>query len=218
MAKNPATIHVCQNCGHQARKWLGKCPDCGEYNTFVEERFRPSAQAVGKGSTISNLRLVRETKPISYGEIESQDDARTSSGIDEFDRVLGGGIVPGSLVLIGGSPGIGKSTLVAQVADKLSASGMKVLYISGEESERQIKMRGERLGLNAENLFLLPETNLEAILAETDKMKPDIIIVDSIQTVFSPNIESAPGSVSQVREVAGQFMIFAKQTATPVFL
>jgi DNA repair protein RadA/Sms len=218
MAKNPATIYVCQNCGHQARKWLGKCPDCGEYNTFVEERFRPSAQAVGKGSTISNLRLVRETKPISYGEIESQDDARTSSGIDEFDRVLGGGIVPGSLVLIGGSPGIGKSTLVAQVADKLSAGDMKVLYVSGEESERQIKMRGERLGLNAENLFLLPETNLEAILAETDKMKPDVIIVDSIQTVFSPNIESAPGSVSQVREVAGQFMIFAKQTATPVFL
>ncbi|HEX8368871.1 MAG TPA: DNA repair protein RadA [Pyrinomonadaceae bacterium] len=218
MAKNPATIYVCQNCGHQARKWLGKCPDCNEYNTFVEERFRPSAQAVGKGSTISNLRLVRETKPISYGEIESQDDARTSSGIDEFDRVLGGGIVPGSLVLIGGSPGIGKSTLVAQVADKLSANDLKVLYISGEESERQIKMRGERLGLNAENLFLLPETNLEAILAETDKMKPDIVIVDSIQTVFSPNIESAPGSVSQVREVAGQFMIFAKQTATPVFL
>ncbi|HEX8736884.1 MAG TPA: DNA repair protein RadA [Pyrinomonadaceae bacterium] len=218
MAKNPATIYVCQNCGHQSRKWLGKCPDCNEYNTFVEERFRPSAQAVGKGSTISNLRLVRETKPISYGEIESQDDARTSSGIDEFDRVLGGGIVPGSLVLIGGSPGIGKSTLVAQVADKLSANDLKVLYISGEESERQIKMRGERLGLNAENLFLLPETNLEAILAETDKMQPDIVIVDSIQTVFSPNIESAPGSVSQVRDVAGQFMIFAKQTATPVFL
>jgi DNA repair protein RadA/Sms len=218
MAKNPATIYVCQNCGHQARKWIGKCPDCGEWNSFVEERFRATAQAVGKGSTISNLRLVRETKPISYGEIESQDDARTSSGIDEFDRVLGGGIVPGSLVLIGGSPGIGKSTLVAQVADKLSANDLKVLYVSGEESERQIKMRGERLGLNAENLFLLPETNLEAILAETDKMKPDIIIVDSIQTVFSPNIESAPGSVSQVREVAGQFMIFAKQTATPVFL
>jgi len=218
MAKNPATIYVCQNCGHQSRKWIGKCPDCNEYNTFVEERFRPSAQAAGKGSTISNLRLVRETKPISYGEIESQDDARTSSGIDEFDRVLGGGIVPGSLVLIGGSPGIGKSTLVAQVADKLSANDLKVLYISGEESERQIKMRGERLGLNAENLFLLPETNLEAILAETDKMKPDIVIVDSIQTVFSPNIESAPGSVSQVRDVAGQFMIFAKQTATPVFL
>ncbi|MDQ3801383.1 MAG: DNA repair protein RadA [Acidobacteriota bacterium] len=220
MAKNPATIYVCQNCGHQARKWLGKCPDCGEWNSFVEERFRATAQATGgKGSTaVSSLRLGRETKPISYGEIESQDDARASSGITEFDRVLGGGIVPGSLVLIGGSPGIGKSTLVAQVADKLSANDLKVLYISGEESERQIKMRGERLGLNAENLFLLPETNLEAILEETDRMKPDIVIVDSIQTVFSPNIESAPGSVSQVREVAGQFMIFAKQTATPVFL
>jgi DNA repair protein RadA/Sms len=218
MAKNPATIYVCQNCGRQERKWSGQCRDCGERNTFVEEIFRPSSPIIGKGSAISSLRLVRETKPISYGEIESQDDARTSSGIAEFDRVLGGGIVPGSLVLIGGSPGIGKSTLVAQVADKLSAGDLKVLYVSGEESERQIKMRGERLGLNAENLFLLPETNLEAILAETDKMNPDIIIVDSIQTVFSPNIESAPGSVSQVREVAGQFMIFAKQTATPVFL
>ncbi len=203
MAKIPSTIYVCQNCGNQSRKWSGKCPDCNQFNTFVEERFRPTAQAVGKNSSASGSRLgsnaFRETKPIAYGEIESQDDARTSSGIDEFDRVLGGGIVPGSLVLIGGSPGIGKSTLVAQVADKLSANNLKVLYVSGEESERQIKMRGERLGLNAENLFLLPETNLEAILTEIERMKPDIIIVDSIQTVFSPNIESAPGSGSQVR-------------------
>jgi DNA repair protein RadA/Sms len=221
MAKTPATIYVCQNCGRQERKWLGRCPDCGEFNSFVEEKFRASAQAVGgggKGSIVSNLRLARDSKPISYAEIESQDDARTSSGITEFDRVLGGGIVAGSLVLIGGSPGIGKSTLVAQVADRLSENDSKVLYVSGEESERQIKMRGERLGLNAENLFLLPETNLETILDETDKLKPEFVIVDSIQTVFSPNVESAPGSVSQVREVAGQFMIFAKQTATPVFL
>lgn len=155
---------------------------------------------------------------MAYGEIESQDAARTSSGIDEFDRVLGGGIVEGSLVLIGGAPGIGKSTLVAQVADKLSANDLKVLYVSGEESERQIKMRGERLGLNAENLFLLPETNLENILVETERMKPDVVIVDSIQTVFSEKIESAPGSVSQVREVAGQFMLFSKGTGTAVFL
>ena len=225
MAKSPATIYVCQNCGNQSRKWLGKCPDCGEWNSFVEEKFRPSAQPVGttaSGAGAGGARLsassFRETKPIAYGEIESQDDARTSSGIDEFDRVLGGGIVAGSLVLIGGSPGIGKSTLVAQVADKLSSNNLKVLYVSGEESERQIKMRGERLGLRAENLFLLPETNLEAILTETERMKPDIIIVDSIQTVFSPNIESAPGSVSQVREVAGQFMIFAKSVNVPVFL
>jgi DNA repair protein RadA/Sms len=221
MAKTPATIYVCQNCGNQSRKWLGKCPDCNEWNSFVEERFRPSAPALGKssaaGSSLGSSQF-REAKPIAYGEIESQDDARTSSGIDEFDRVLGGGIVDGSLVLIGGEPGIGKSTLIAQVADKLSSNNLKVLYVSGEESEKQIKMRGERLGLNAENLFLLPETNLENILIETERMKPNVVIVDSIQTVFSEKIESAPGSVSQVREVAGQFMMFSKGTGTAVFL
>lgn len=221
MAKQPATIYVCSNCGGQQRKWLGRCPDCGEFNTLVEEKFRPSPQTTGKAVS-SNVRLgadaFRVVKPMAYSEIESQDDARTSSGIDEFDRVLGGGIVAGSLVLIGGSPGIGKSTIVIQMADKLSSSGGNVLYVSGEESERQIKMRGERLGINAENLFLLPETNLENILAEIDRLKPEYVIVDSIQTVFSEKIESAPGSVSQVREVAGALMIFAKQTSTPVFL
>ncbi len=161
---------------------------------------------------------MREVKPVAYSEIESQDDARVSSGIAEFDRVLGGGVVPGSLVLIGGDPGIGKSTLLAQAADKLSGQGLTVLYVSGEESERQIKMRGERLGLEAANLFLLPETNLENIFGEIERMRPDIIIVDSIQTVFSSGIESAPGSVSQVREVAGQFLMLAKNRGIPVFL
>lgn len=174
-------------------------------------------QATGNASAKS-ISSFRDVKPISYNEIESQDDSRTKSGIEEFDRVLGGGIVGGSLVLIGGSPGIGKSTLVSQVADKLSQSPGKVLYVSGEESERQIKMRGERLGLTADNLFLLPETNLEAILTETERLKPNFVIVDSIQTVFSAKLESAPGSVSQVREVAGEFMMFAKGTGTPVFL
>ncbi len=216
MAKSPATIHVCQNCGRQERKWAGRCVDCGEYSSFVEEKFRPTPQAKGINSPTSAF--FREVKPIKFTEIESQEASRTSSGIDEFDRVLGGGIVPGSLVLIGGSPGIGKSTLIIQTANELNKQGFKVLYISGEESETQIKMRGERLGIDAENLFLLPETNLENILAETEKMKPDVVIVDSIQTVFSEKIESAAGSVSQVREVAGQFMIFAKSTATPVFL
>ena len=221
MAKTPSTIYVCQHCGGQQRKWHGRCPDCGEYNSLVEERFRPSPQPVGK-SVSSNTRIgtsaFRETKPISYGDVESQDDARTSSGIAEFDRVLGGGIVAGSLVLIGGAPGIGKSSLVLDVANRLSERGSKVLYVSGEESEKQIKMRGERFGITAENLFLLPETNLENILAEIERLQPDAIIIDSIQTVFSEKIESAPGSVSQVREVAGQFMIFAKQSGTPVFL
>ena len=214
MAKQPATIFVCQSCGNQERKWLGQCPDCGEWNSFVEERFRPSPQASG-GGVVAHF---RSTAPVAYKTIESQDDARISSGIDELDRVLGGGIVAGSLVLIGGAPGIGKSTLVIQAADKLASAGAKVLYISGEESERQIKMRGERLGLEAENLFLLCETNLQSIVAETDNLRPDLVIVDSIQTVFSEKIESAPGSVSQVREVASQLMMFAKATATPVFL
>jgi len=214
MAKQPATIFVCKNCGNQARKWLGQCPDCGEWNTFVEERFRPSPQA-SAGGVVAHF---RSTAPVPYRTIEPQDDARISSGIDELDRVLGGGIVAGSLVLIGGAPGIGKSTIVIQAADKLAAAGAKVLYVSGEESERQIKMRGERLGIEAENLFLLCETNLQAIIAETDSLRPDLVIVDSIQTVFSEKIESAPGSVSQVREVASQLMMFAKATATPVFL
>lgn len=212
MAKQPATIWVCQNCGRQSRKWVGQCPDCGEWNTYVEETFRATSAA---NSVVSRF---RSTSPIAYGSVEAQEDDRTSSGIDELDRVLGGGIVSGSLVLIGGAPGIGKSTIVIQMADHLSRLGARVLYVSGEESERQIKMRGQRLGLQAENLFLLPETNMEAIMSETDKLEPDLVIVDSVQTVFSQNIESAPGSVSQVREVAGRLMLFAKQSATPVFL
>ena len=216
MAKTASTVYVCQNCGHQERKWLGKCPDCGEWNSFVEERARITPKKEGAASR-GGFQL-REVKPVAYAEIESQDDARVSSGIEEFDRVLGGGVVPGSLVLIGGDPGIGKSTLLAQAADKLSGQGMTVLYVSGEESERQIKMRGERLGLRAENLYLLPETNLENIFGEVERMKPDVVIVDSIQTVFSSGIESAPGSVSQVREVAGQFLLLAKNRTIPVFL
>jgi len=215
MAKDPQSIFVCQNCGRQSRKWVGQCPDCSEWNTYVEERFRPTAIGTAAGGSSARF---RETTPVAFGSIESQDESRTQSGIEEFDRVLGGGIVAGSLVLIGGAPGIGKSTIVLQIADKLSSAGTKVLYVSGEESERQIKMRGERLGISAENLFLLPETNLQTILAETEKLRPDLIIVDSIQTVFNEKIESAPGSVSQVRDVAGQFMMFAKQTGTPVFL
>src|SRR5215210_4738633 len=177
MAKQPATIFVCQNCGNQSRKWVGQCPDCGEWNTMVEERFRATAQAAaasgGFGARFS------QAAPVAFSEIESQDDSRFPSGIDEFDRVLGGGIVAGSLVLIGGAPGIGKSTIVIQIADKLSLKGAKVLYVSGEESERQIKMRGERLGLAADNLFLLPETNLQAILGETEKLRPEFVIIDS---------------------------------------
>jgi DNA repair protein RadA/Sms len=217
VAKAPGTVFVCQNCGNQSRKWLGKCPDCGGWNTFVEERARVGAKKETATTARGGFRL-REVKPVAYHEIESQDDARVSSGVTEFDRVLGGGIVPGSLILIGGDPGIGKSTLLLQVADKMSANGITVLYVSGEESERQIKLRGERLGVEAERLYLLPETTLENIFDEIERMNPGAIIVDSIQTVFSSNIESAPGSVSQVREVAGQFLLLAKNRTIPVFL
>ena len=143
MPKQPATIFVCQNCGSQSRKWLGQCTDCNEWNTFVEERFRANAQA----PAASGFTGYRVAAPVAYDTVESQDDARVSTGIDEMDRVLGGGIVAGSLVLIGGAPGIGKSTIVMQMADKLGRNGTKVLYVSGEESERQIKMRGQRLGV-----------------------------------------------------------------------
>jgi DNA repair protein RadA/Sms len=204
---------VCQNCGHQSRKWLGKCPECGEWNSLVEERVKPSRQAGGRNS----LKL-REVEAVAYTEIEPQDDVRISSGVTEFDRVLGGGIVPGTLVLIGGDPGIGKSTLLLQVADKLSAKDTPVLYVSGEESEKQIKLRGERLNVGAQKLYILPETNLENIFHEVDRLKPGAIILDSIQTVFSAMIESAPGSMSQVREVAHQFLLLAKNRTIPVFL
>ena len=213
MPKQSNTIFLCQNCGYESRKWLGKCPECGEWNSLVEERVVTTKKGVGRGG----FRL-REAKAIAYDQIESQDDTRLSSGVTEFDRVLGGGIVPGTLVLLGGDPGIGKSTLLLQVAERLSASGATVLYISGEESERQIKLRGERLGVKAANLLLLPETNLENIQREIERLKPAAVIVDSIQTTFSSEIESAPGSISQIREVAAQFLHLAKSRGVPVFL
>ena len=213
--KKPETVFACQNCGHQSRKWLGKCPECGEWNSLVEERERTTK----KGTTRNGFKL-RDVTAIAYSEIESQDETRISSGVTEFDRVLGGGLVPGTLVLIGGDPGIGKSTLMLQVADRLSSNGAgnAVLYVSGEESERQIKLRGERLRIEAKNLFLLPETNLENIFHEVERLNPTAIVVDSIQTVFSAMIESAPGSVSQVREAAHQFLLLAKNRTIPVFL
>ena len=211
--KKAETIFSCQSCGHQSRKWLGKCPECGEWNSLVEER----AQPIKKGTSRTSFNL-REVSAVPYTEIEPQDDVRIASGVTEFDRVLGGGIVPGTLVLIGGDPGIGKSTLLLQVADRLSHSGATVLYVSGEESERQIKLRGERLQIEAKSVYLLPETNLENIFREIDRLSPGAIIVDSIQTVFSGLIESAPGSVSQVREVAHQFLLLAKNRGIPVFL
>jgi DNA repair protein RadA/Sms len=215
-AKGQKTVYTCQTCGAQSPKWIGKCPDCGEWNSFVEEQqILPAATGAGARGGLFKL---NETRAQRYGDIESQDDSRRPSGIAEFDRVLGGGIVPGSLVLIGGEPGIGKSTLMAQVADALSTSQGSVLYVSGEESERQIKLRGERLGLAPEELYLLPETCLERVFEQVDAHSPQAVIVDSVQTIFSMKLESAPGSVSQVREVAGQFLMLAKNRTIPVFL
>lgn len=213
MPKQSNTIFICQSCGYESRKWLGKCPECGEWNSLLEERVITTKKRAGR----DGVRL-REAKAVAYSEIESQDDTRISSGVTEFDRVLGGGIVPGTLVLLGGDPGIGKSTLLLQVADQLSSSGATVLYISGEESERQIKLRGERLRIAADNLLLLPETSLENIQREIERLQPAAIIVDSIQTTFSAEIESAPGSISQIREVAAQFLLLAKNRSIPIFL
>jgi DNA repair protein RadA/Sms len=213
--KGPRTIYVCRECGAQQPKWVGKCPDCGEWNSFSEEKPGPPR---GDSSPRGGLFRMRETLPVPYQDIESQDDSRQTSGINEFDRVLGGGIVPGSLVLIGGDPGIGKSTLLLEVSDKLALNYGTVLYVSGEESERQIKLRGERLGINPEGLYLLAETCLERIFETIDRLEPSVVVVDSVQTVFSMKLESAPGSVSQVREVAGQFLMLAKNRTVPVFL
>lgn len=214
-SKGTRTIYVCQNCGAQQPKWMGKCPDCGEWNSFAEEK---PALAQATASPRGGMFRMKEASPLAYQDIESQDDARQTSGISEFDRVLGGGIVPGSLILLGGEPGCGKSTLMMHVSDKLSTGYGKVLYISGEESARQIKLRGERLGINPNGLYLLAETCLERIFEEIDRLEPQAIIVDSVQTVFSMKLESAPGSVSQVREVAGQFLMLAKNHTVPVFL
>jgi DNA repair protein RadA/Sms len=207
------TSYVCQGCGYISAKWLGKCPDCGEWNSMVEEMLRPEPEGTSRG-----LRTTAGSTPVAFDEIETQVEARFSSGIAELDRVLGGGVVPGSLVLIGGDPGIGKSTLLLQAADRLQGPACKVLYVSGEESERQIRMRGERLGIHPQYLFLLTETCLERILEQVDHLAPQIIILDSIQTVFSEKLSSAPGSVSQVREAATQFLFLSKQRGIPTFL
>ena len=213
--KGSKVIYACQQCGAQQPKWMGKCPDCGEWNSLVEDKAasQPSATASRGG-----MFRMRKPSATAYEDIESQDDARQPCGIEEFDRVLGGGIVPGSLVLIGGDPGIGKSTLLTQVSDKLTSAYGRVLYVSGEESERQIKLRGERLGIKPSGLFLLPETSLELIFEEIDRLDPQAVVVDSVQTVFSMKLESAPGSVSQVREAAGQFLMLAKNRGVAVFL
>ncbi len=209
------SVFVCQACGFESSKWLGRCPDCGEWNSLVEER--QETVQVGRAAQQQSL-LDAGARPKAYDMVDVADAARLPSGIDEFDRVLGGGIVPGSMVLIGGQPGIGKSTLLLQVAHLLGRSGGAVLYVSGEESERQIKLRGERLGIRGGGLFLLGETCLENVLAHVEELRPAALVIDSIQTVYSSKFPSAPGSISQVREVATQLLFLAKGRGLTTFL
>lgn len=211
MAKEKV-VYACQSCGFQSPRWLGKCPDCGQWNSLVEERTGPLLRTRGGISTGS------KSNPTSIAEISTAEENRAASGIGEFDRVLGGGLVPGSVILIGGDPGIGKSTLLLQAFASLSRKALTCLYISGEESERQIKMRAERLRIDSPALLILSETSLEGILEQVKKIKPAVLVIDSIQTIFSSSIPSAPGSIGQVRECSGALVILAKKSGIVVFL
>ena len=217
MAKGKKSVFFCQNCGHEESKWLGQCPACGEWNTFAEERVSSGVTKRTTASARSVRESVRDAKVIPLNDVTADDDVRIRTEIRELDRVLGGGIVPGSLVLVGGDPGIGKSTLLLQVCQRL-ADRKKVLYISGEESQAQIKLRANRMGAFASGLYLLCETNLETIRGVIEKEKPELVIIDSIQTMYSEGVSSAPGSVSQVRESTNIFMQLAKGLCIPVFI
>lgn len=209
MAKGKKSIYFCQNCGHEENKWLGQCPMCKEWNTFVEETVSTAKAGVS--------RQTKEAKVMRLTEVSSEDNARIHTDIGELDRVLGGGIVPGSLVLVGGDPGIGKSTLLLQVCQKLARS-RDVLYISGEESLAQIKLRANRMGTFADKLLLLCETNLDIIKNVIEKRKPEVVIIDSIQTMYNEEVASAPGSVSQVRESTNVLMQLAKGLDISIFI
>lgn len=206
------TVYVCQNCGHEAAKWLGRCPSCNEWNTFVEEVITKAKNAVTSFSKSNK----RKGQPQPIHKIETKQEQRIQLKDLELNRVLGDGMVPGSLILFGGEPGIGKSTLLLQMA--MQEKDKKILYVSGEESEQQVKMRAERIGTLNESCYLFTETNMEHIFIHAENLLPDIVIIDSIQTIHSDHIESSPGSISQIRECTAQLLRFAKQTDTPVFL
>lgn len=214
MAKAKAA-NFCQNCGAQSAKWIGKCPSCGAWNTYVEELVQRETKN-NKLKLFSRGSERGPNQPVLLQDVGLQDFPRIQVPGKELARVLGGGIVPGSLVLFGGEPGVGKSTLMLQLALRLK--NLNVLYISGEESEQQIKMRAERIGITTNSCFILQETNTQAIFTHIQKHSPQLVIVDSIQTLYSDDVESAPGSVSQVRECAGEFLRFAKESNIPVFM
>ena len=211
MAKAKKSIYFCQNCGHEESKWLGQCPMCREWNTFVEEKV-----TVSKGTTAKNS--AREAEVVTLSSVSTDQEDRMQTEIEELDRVLGGGVVPGSLVLVGGDPGIGKSTLLLQVCKRLSDQGRKVLYISGEESLKQIKLRANRMGTFSDHLLLLCETNLETIRQVIKREHPAVAVIDSIQTMYSEEVTAAPGSVSQVREATNTLMQIAKGLNITIFI
>ncbi|MBC7362255.1 MAG: DNA repair protein RadA [Candidatus Aminicenantes bacterium] len=202
------TVFVCQNCGFHSPKWLGRCSQCGEWNTMMEELEDEALVELPEGSS----------EPVLYQQIKETTSQRIPVGIEQLNNVLGGGLVLGSVVLIGGEPGIGKSTLLLQVSRDLASGNEPVLYVSGEESLEQIKIRGDRLGLKSEKVYLLAETSLERIVNAADRMKPRVLVIDSVQTMFSAHLTSSPGTISQVREVTNQVFRFAKKNQVPVFL
>lgn len=213
MKKNTKIIYCCQQCGHHVPKWMGKCPECGGWDSFVEER----KIATHKPGYRSNKALL-QVEPVPIDSVIIDEDNRTLTGIGEFDRVLGGGVIRGSLVLIGGEPGIGKSTLLMQAMHGLAKKSQKILYVSGEESIQQLKMRSQRLDTASSNMLVISEIDIDAILNMIDTVGPDVLLIDSIQTMFSQDVSSAPGTVSQVRESTMKLMIMAKQKGIPTFL
>src|SRR6266540_5553794 len=206
------TVFVCSACAHESAKWHGRCPGCGEWNTLDEEREAAPQRGGGRRTA------ARAARPVVLAEVEAPALARLSTGIGELDRVLGGGIVPGSLVLIGGAPGIGKSTITGGALGNLGAGGRRVLYVSGEESAAQVRLRAERLGEHALGVPALSETSVEAVLATLEAERPDVCVIDSIQTLHSADMTGAPGSVGQVREAAGAIMEVAKRLDIAVIL
>ena len=212
MAKS-RTLYYCRECGYESPKWMGQCPGCKEWNTFSEEPVVKKTVSLGRNKAATHIQ-----EPKSLSEVKTDEDERMPTGIREFDRVLGGGMVVGSLVLVGGDPGIGKSTLLLQMCRDMSAKQHKILYVSGEESLRQIKMRAERLGVFSDSLRLLSETNLESIENAIEAMKPGIVVIDSIQTMYREDIAASPGSVSQVRETTGTLLRIAKGMGITVFI
>lgn len=209
MAKNK-TIYICQECGYESPKWMGKCPECSSWNTMVEE-------IINKSKNDSLTAGISFSKPLNINEIELTDEERYNTSMEEFDRVLGGGIVNGSLILVGGDPGIGKSTLLLQVS-KSVAESKKIFYISGEESSKQIKIRAQRLNVKTANLFIVSETDISIIERMIEEYKPEVVVIDSIQTMYKSELQSAPGSVSQVREATSTFMRIAKNLNIAVFI